>query len=338
MYGSNRSIVAKAGLIIAACIAALIMASIFIGYGLTQDAEYQRQADAQSREYAAYTQDQERQDCFPLAGYDKSDCIAEKRHEYRADRRNERDLVAQRKSANWAYIMGAAAVIGMVLSVVGVALVWTTFAETRKANQIALMEHRPWILIELVKATVSSNRTRSVTDPAAGTYTSNTEYSQLSPVQIVAEFTLINKGNRPAKNLTYWTKRLKGQLQVVGEPSIYGKSLSDFYFSDLDEKRKLHISALLPGESVGHTVVLVIDDEWLSDPIFPNQPRALRTLPRYAFSAIYDGEGILGRGETGKTFMFSLGDGDNVVDPFVFRENSKWEVRSSPVMAAVHIE
>ena len=127
----------KAGLIAAAVALALAIGLAIISVGRARDADYQRQADYQSREYAAYTQQQIRQNCFPLADKHKAGCVNEKRHEYRQNRREERDLVAQRKSANWAYIMGAAAVIGMVLSVVGVALVWTTFAETRRANEIA---------------------------------------------------------------------------------------------------------------------------------------------------------------------------------------------------------
>ena len=127
----------KAGLIAAAIVVALAIGLAIISVGLARDADYQRQADYQSRENAAYTQEQIRQRCVPLPDKDKAECVSEKRHEYREDRRNERDLVAQRKSANWAYIMGAAAVIGAGLSIVGVVLVWTTFAETRRANEIA---------------------------------------------------------------------------------------------------------------------------------------------------------------------------------------------------------
>ena len=152
MSGSNRSVVAKTGLTLAATAAALSFGLWVIGSGLSRDAEYQRQADQRSGEYAAYTQQQIRQDCFPLVGINQANCIAKKRHEYREDRRDERDLVAQRKSANWAYIMGAAAVLGMVLSAVGVYLVWTTFAETRRANEIAREGQRAWLYIESIEA------------------------------------------------------------------------------------------------------------------------------------------------------------------------------------------
>lgn len=49
------------------------------------------------------------------------------------------DLKAQREMAKWTRYMGMAAIVGVVLSMVGVGLVYTTFAETRKANVIAKM-------------------------------------------------------------------------------------------------------------------------------------------------------------------------------------------------------
>ena len=69
---------------------------------------------------------------------------------YRLDGRDKQreyeDLVSQRKSALWAMIMGVAALAGMALSVVGVVLVWTTFNETRRANEIAKLQNRPFMV------------------------------------------------------------------------------------------------------------------------------------------------------------------------------------------------
>ena len=59
--------------------------------------------------------------------------------------------------------MGAAAVIGMALSAVGVFLVWTTFNETRKANNIAketlFRQLRAYVTVEALE---SANMTGSV--------------------------------------------------------------------------------------------------------------------------------------------------------------------------------
>ena len=147
MLRGYRGKIAKIGLTIAGIVVALAIAWGFIQVGLSRDANYQRQADYHGREYATYTQEQIRQDCFPLADKDKGNCVSEKRHEYREDRRNERELVAQMKSANWAFIMGAAAVAGMMLSIVGVALVWTTFREARRSADAAHDANRPWLRI-----------------------------------------------------------------------------------------------------------------------------------------------------------------------------------------------
>lgn len=136
MSNGNRGDHTKTGLI-AGIIVAVLVASAFIGWGLWKTAEYEREAYDQTREYAAYTDQQIRQSCVSPAPIEKQECAAKARHEQRGNERNEYDLVAQRKSALWAYIMGAAAVIGMGLSVIGVFLVWTTFAETRLANVIA---------------------------------------------------------------------------------------------------------------------------------------------------------------------------------------------------------
>jgi uncharacterized Tic20 family protein len=146
--GGNRGKHSKAGLIALGFVLALILGALFINSGLSRDSVYQRQADANTREYAAYTDQQIRQSCVRLIGDEKANCIAKYRQESRTNERNEQDLVAQRQSANWAYIMGAAAIIGMVLSVIGVVLVWTTFDETRRANILSKAQQRARISLE----------------------------------------------------------------------------------------------------------------------------------------------------------------------------------------------
>jgi len=136
MHGSDRGDVTKAGLAAGIAIAVLV-STAFIGWGLSKSAEYQRQSDYQASEYSAYTYDKVGQSCIGMSIVDKAECIEKARHERRTYERDEQDLVAQRQSALWAYIMGAAAVIGMGLSVIGVFLVWTTFRETRRTAKAA---------------------------------------------------------------------------------------------------------------------------------------------------------------------------------------------------------
>jgi hypothetical protein len=59
--------------------------------------------------------------------------------------RNEReilDLQAQEKSAYWAEAMFWATTAALILSLIGIGLVWTTFKETRKSNDIAQNHQR----------------------------------------------------------------------------------------------------------------------------------------------------------------------------------------------------
>ena len=101
MFDGNRSEHTKTGLIAGGILAALI-AIAFIGWGLWQSAEYERQANDQTSKYAAYTDQEIRQSCIGPASADKANCIAKARNEQRGNQRNEQDLVAQRQSALWA--------------------------------------------------------------------------------------------------------------------------------------------------------------------------------------------------------------------------------------------
>ncbi len=85
----------------------------------------------------------------------KADCVDQANEAAREGQRKEQDLAAQNVTAWWTKVMGFAALIGMVLSAVGVWLVKTTFEETRKSNQIALQaashEFGAYIVVEYVE-------------------------------------------------------------------------------------------------------------------------------------------------------------------------------------------
>jgi hypothetical protein len=118
-------------------IAVLTFCAVWIGYGLLESAKYEQQAKDKIGEYAEYTRDKVAQACVRVAKIEKVKCINEAFEAKREYEYNLSDLVAQKHSALWAYIMAAAAVIGVALSAVGIFLVYTTFHETRNANQIA---------------------------------------------------------------------------------------------------------------------------------------------------------------------------------------------------------
>jgi hypothetical protein len=79
-----------------------------------------------------------------LNGKERAKCFRQGANKYRLSNRDKQreyeDLIAQRKSALWSMIMGVAALICMALSALGVALVWLTFDEQRKANRLAQEE------------------------------------------------------------------------------------------------------------------------------------------------------------------------------------------------------
>ena len=135
MSGSNRVNVSKTGLIIG-LLSALSICVGWIGYGLSKSAEYERQSDNNRAEYSKYTNNKIAEACVGIPKAEAVKCRYEAFDARREYDYNQSDLEAQRKSALWAYIMGAAAVIGMALSAVGVWLVKATFDATREANVI----------------------------------------------------------------------------------------------------------------------------------------------------------------------------------------------------------
>lgn len=133
--GGNSSDQPKTRLIWA-IIPATLVCTIIIGLGFLKAAEYEWQADKQIADYAEYTKSKKANGCVHAARADKIVCLNAASDAYREYRYNQRDLVAQKTSALWAFIMGAAAVIGMALSAVGVWLVRETFIATVGTNKI----------------------------------------------------------------------------------------------------------------------------------------------------------------------------------------------------------
>ena len=258
---------------------AAAVAGASVGWGLWQQAEYERQAQHESAEHASYARDYIGNRCLALARLDKIDCATKARDEHRSYQRDEQDLVAQKTSALWTMIMGWAATFGMVLSAVGVYLVWTTFAETRRANQITLSEQRAWINIEVDEAKFTRQKAGDLC--------------------IVCKIMIVNIGRSPAHNLYYQTQHLKGQWQVAEQPDIYAPGGRGFYEAVIGDRRGIHVAALMPGEVTYVTAVNVVTDDTLSEPLGES-----RLLPRYAIYATYETVGLDHLGEIGKVVTF----------------------------------
>jgi hypothetical protein len=157
----RKGVAAKLGLFIALAISASAIGWGW-NYGLTQEFTYEQEA---RQAHAKYTKNGCNEIAKPkpqVASVKKAEsepCAPnEKAQEENDNRRDYADLVAQRSSALWAKIMGIAALIGMGLSFVGVALVWTTFRETRKANDIAAKFQRA-VIVPKLNIVDSSERT-----------------------------------------------------------------------------------------------------------------------------------------------------------------------------------
>jgi hypothetical protein len=108
-----------------------------IARGVLEQVEYEGRSYERSAKYTADTYSPAYDSCFRLPVDSQANCVAEANNEYRENERKEQDLIAQQTTAVWTFLMGCAAIIGMSLSALGVYLVWTTFRETRKANEKA---------------------------------------------------------------------------------------------------------------------------------------------------------------------------------------------------------
>src|SRR4051794_19223285 len=110
---------------------ALAVAAALIGWGALQQAHYERQAEHQAAENARHADYDVRYRCVPLPPLAERNCTIDRRREQRGYERDEQDLYAQKTAAFWTFLMGSAAIVGMILSAVGVFLVFFTFGETR---------------------------------------------------------------------------------------------------------------------------------------------------------------------------------------------------------------
>jgi hypothetical protein len=148
--------------LIGGLLVAVAFCSSWIGYGLLQSTKYEREARANTEEYARYTSDQIAEACITLPNQEKIECLHDASDAQREQSYNQQDLVAQRQSALWAYIMAAAAVIGMALSAVGVWLVWGTWKQTAQAAESARRTLGLFIAKEraFLRATNTINRSR----------------------------------------------------------------------------------------------------------------------------------------------------------------------------------
>jgi hypothetical protein len=201
MSGSGRSQQPKARLI-GVAVAALFLAIASLSVGLWQQSEYKGEADQQARKYASYANYHVRHTCGAIAKANKADCIAQTRHEQRAYESNEQDLYAQKTTAAWTALMGGAAIIGMILSAVGVFLVWTTFSETKRANEISVSANK-----EMLRAYVTTHHAGPL------------EAAFRKPFEM--QVGLVNTGQTPALHVDgFWIFGVFPPSQIIEMPKL----------------------------------------------------------------------------------------------------------------------
>lgn len=137
----------KIGGLIAAALAILVSALLNSDFSSYDRALIDRAADA-SDNYREYTNERIRDACGTLSPVSKPDCIEEREKAAREYERGEMDVAAQLTMAWWTKIMGAAAVLGVALSAVGVYLIWETFRETRRAAINATKTYEAYVAVE----------------------------------------------------------------------------------------------------------------------------------------------------------------------------------------------
>jgi hypothetical protein len=167
------------------CVTAAIYA---YSWGISKQAEYEWTANENARKYANYTYGPERSACLREPIQNQPYCIAQADDKKRDYQRNEDDLIAQKSTAVWTFLMGCAAIVGVALSALGIFLVWTTFRATREGNNIAR---------EIGEAQV-----RAYLSVASATY-------QLGKKSISARVSITNVGQSTASSV-----KISGRLSV----------------------------------------------------------------------------------------------------------------------------
>lgn len=153
--------------VFAALVVLILLAASGGIYGYTKQISYEQAAHNNAQEYARYTSAKAGQACALLPSSQQPKCFAdaegEQDNQAREKRREYDDLVAQQTSALWTNIMGLAAVTGMILSVIGVWLIYATFRETKRTANEAKRSADAFIAAERgwLKCTFQSYRKRN---------------------------------------------------------------------------------------------------------------------------------------------------------------------------------
>ena len=112
--------------------ALILIAGIALYKGWASQAAFEVQTSQTAKSARNHANTQLARYCAPLPNEAESNCRREVEDSYRDYYKESRDLEAQRVTAMWTALMGSAALVGMVFSIIGVGLVFATFQQTLK--------------------------------------------------------------------------------------------------------------------------------------------------------------------------------------------------------------
>lgn len=147
--------------LVAFCFAALIYRDADRSEALyVEKAEYAAQAARNSGPIHA------NRACAVVPSAERMECQADEYNAARERERSEYDLQAQLVTSAWTRAMGLAALIAMVVGIIGVGLVYTTFYETRRGAEYARQTLRAYIAKE--RAILIPTRAKPASDKELG--------------------------------------------------------------------------------------------------------------------------------------------------------------------------
>jgi hypothetical protein len=180
---------------LAAILAALIGGWLYDEAGLLQSV-YEQRAAEKTQNYINAASIRANRRCASVPRPEIRLCVQEEYDSARKGEHDEADLQAQLVTSAWTRAMGIAAIIGMSVGILGVGLVFFTFRETRKANQIARDalegQLRPWVDFEAAR-----NGQIEVVD---------------GNVELTVPVDFTNVGVSPAIDLTYMATMIFGDI------------------------------------------------------------------------------------------------------------------------------
>jgi hypothetical protein len=177
--------------------AAVSIAAALLIYGLFESANYEKQAKANVREFSGYTSDKVAEACVGIPQIERVNCLHNAMDAQTEFTYNQADLVAQRQSALWAYIMAAAASIGIILSAGGVWLVYKTFKETKRNTDLIIEQARAFVSFS---GDVSGKITLSQDAIFLNFYLENSGQTAAQSIALVIRLTLIGMNGAETEN------------------------------------------------------------------------------------------------------------------------------------------